>query len=305
MAAQEGKYNIKAISNMVDIQPGTLRAWERRYQILNPVRNDSGHRLYTEEDFKKLKWLTEKVNSGFTISQAVSLLETESTSVSHEDDDKQADSPQRIKEELLQALLSFEESKAQDLISHAFSLYSVEKVVMDVLGSCLVKIGDMWEKGSITSAHEHYASQLLKARISMIFYSLPSNGLLPKTIAVCGPGETHEVGLLIFTFFLRRKGFEVIYLGSSIEEKDLPLIVKEVNPTFLFMSCTMADNAVRTLEIASDMKEQFPDMKVGLGGYAFDMLDKERREKAKPFVLGHTKDSWNQWLNEKLAELEG
>jgi len=65
--AHEGKYNIKAISNMVGIQPGTLRAWERRYQILNPVRNDSGHRLYTEEDLRKLKWLTEKVSGGFTI----------------------------------------------------------------------------------------------------------------------------------------------------------------------------------------------------------------------------------------------
>ncbi|WP_110112997.1 B12-binding domain-containing protein [Bacillus sp. CGMCC 1.16541] len=304
MASQEGKYNIKAISNMVDIQPGTLRAWERRYHILNPVRNESGHRLYTDEDFKKLKWLTEKVNSGFTISQAVSLLETESTSVEEDENHGTVDSPQKIKEELLRALLSFEESKAQDLISHAFSLYAVEKVIMDILGSALVQIGDMWEKGQITSAHEHYASQLLKARISMIFYSLPSSGLLPKTIAVCGPGETHEVGLLIFTFFLRRKGFEVIYLGSSIEEKDLPLIVKEVNPTFLFMSCTMPDNALKTVEVASEMKKQFPGVHVGLGGYAFDMLDQDEREKAQPFVVGHTKDSWNEWLNEKLAELD-
>lgn len=302
--AHEGKYNIKAISNMVGIQPGTLRAWERRYQILNPVRNESGHRLYTEEDLRKLKWLTEKVSGGFTISQAVSLLETESSTVGTFEEEGEVDSPQKIRDELLTMLLSFEEGKAQDLINHAFSLYSVEKVVIDILGSLLVTVGDMWEKGQITSAHEHYTTQLLKTRISMIFYSLPSNGLLPKAIAVCGPNETHEVGLLIFTLFLRRKGFEVIYLGSSIEDKDVELIVKEVDPTFLFMSCTMMENAEKTLNLTNQMIKKFPHLKVGLGGYVFDGLDSKRKGEAQPFILGNTKEEWNSWLTKKLAEID-
>ncbi|MDR4218239.1 MerR family transcriptional regulator [Priestia megaterium] len=302
--AHEGKYNIKAISNMVGIQPGTLRAWERRYQILNPVRNDSGHRLYTEEDLRKLKWLTEKVSGGFTISQAVSLLETESSTVGTFEEEGEVDSPQKIRDELLTMLLSFEEGKAQDLINHAFSLYSVEKVVIDILGSLLVTVGDMWEKGQITSAHEHYTTQVLKTRISMIFYSLPSNGLLPKAIAVCGPNETHEVGLLIFTLFLRRKGFEVIYLGSSIEDKDVELIVKEVDPTFLFMSCTMMENAEKILNLTNQMIKKFPHLKVGLGGYVFDGLDSKRKGEAQPFILGNTKEEWNSWLTKKLAEID-
>lgn len=302
--AHEGKYNIKAISNMVGIQPGTLRAWERRYQILNPVRNDSGHRLYTEEDLRKLKWLTEKVSGGFTISQAVSLLETESSTVGTFEEEGEVDSPQKIRDELLTMLLSFEEGKAQDLINHAFSLYSVEKVVIDILGSLLVTVGDMWEKGQITSAHEHYTTQVLKTRISMIFYSMPSNGLLPKAIAVCGPNETHEVGLLVFTLFLRRKGFEVIYLGSSIEDKDVELIVKEVDPTFLFMSCTMMENAEKTLNLTNQIIKKFPHLKVGLGGYVFDGLDSKRKGEAQPFILGNTKEEWNSWLTKKLAEID-
>lgn len=302
--AHEGKYNIKAISNMVGIQPGTLRAWERRYQILNPVRNESGHRLYTEEDLRKLKWLTEKVSGGFTISQAVSLLETESSTVGAFEEEGEVDSPQKIRDELLTMLLSFEEGKAQDLINHAFSLYSVEKVVIDILGSLLVTVGDMWERGQITSAHEHYTTQVLKTRISMIFYSLPSNGLLPKAIAVCGPNETHEVGLLVFTLFLRRKGFEVIYLGSSIEDKDVELIIKEVDPTFLFMSCTMMENAEKTLNLTNQMIKKFPHLKVGLGGYVFDGLDSKRKGEAQPFILGNTKEEWNSWLTKKLAEID-
>lgn len=301
MTSQDGKYNIKAISNLVGIQPGTLRAWERRYQILNPVRNDSGHRLYTEEDLKKLKWLAEKVENGFTISQAVSILENEVGHIDTEEEEE-VESPRKIRDQLLKLLLAFEEGKSQDLINQAFSLYSVEKVVIEILGSLLVTIGDMWENHKITSAHEHYATQILKNRISMIFYSLPSNGLLPKAIAVCGPEETHEVGLLIFTLFLRRKGFEVIYLGTSIDDNDIETIVEEVNPTFYFMSCTMLHNAPKTVEIARGLAEKFPFLQIGLGGYAFDQMTAAEKKEINGFLLGNTKEHWNKWLQEGLEK---
>ena len=84
MADQEGKYNIKAASQMLGIQPGTLRAWERRYQMIAPVRNESGHRLYTEEHIKILKWLLKKVNQGFTISQAIALLDNSQSNIDSE-----------------------------------------------------------------------------------------------------------------------------------------------------------------------------------------------------------------------------
>jgi DNA-binding transcriptional MerR regulator len=66
---------MKAVSTMVGILPGTIRAWERRYQMIAPIRNEAGHRLYSDNHVRKLKWLVQKVNDGFTISQAVSLLE--------------------------------------------------------------------------------------------------------------------------------------------------------------------------------------------------------------------------------------
>ncbi|MDQ0244272.1 DNA-binding transcriptional MerR regulator/methylmalonyl-CoA mutase cobalamin-binding subunit [Bacillus fengqiuensis] len=305
MASQEGKYNIKAISNLVGIQPGTLRAWERRYQILSPVRNESGHRLYTEQDLKVVKWLAEKVEQGFTISQAVSLMESETTTIQQTAEEDGADSPKKIKGELLRFLLSFQEGKAQELMNQAFSLYSVEKVVIDILGSLLVTIGDLWEKGKITTAHEHYATQLLRTRISMIMHSLPSNGMLPKVIAVCGPHESHEGGLLIFTLFLRRKGFEVIYLGTSIAEEDIQLIVDEVQPGFLFMSCSLLENAEKTMEIAQHVQELHPALKIGLGGAAFSHIASKDKETINRFLLGDTKEKWNEWLNTKLRELEG
>lgn len=305
MSIQEGKYNIKAVSKMLGIQAGTLRAWERRYNMIAPIRNDSGHRLYSENHIKILRWLINKVNKGFTISQAVNLLETnpmsfhEQTEVRVKEDEQ--DRSLDLMDELLNALLSFDESGAHELLNRAFSLYSVEKVVIEILGTLLVKIGDMWEVGRITSAHEHFASSFLRSRIGMILHTLPVDGLLPKVVAVCGPEETHELGLLIFTLFLRRKGFEVIYLGASIAEGDIDIVLDEVKPEFLFLSCTLVRNVKKTFELVDYLSNKYAQLNIGLGGKGFSKISNENLIRYQAYILGENKEQWGNWLKGKLG----
>ncbi|AZB43366.1 MerR family transcriptional regulator [Bacillus sp. FJAT-42376] len=301
---EEGKYNIKAVSKMLGIQPGTLRAWERRYQMIAPVRNESGHRLYTEDHIRILKWLINKVNKGFSISQAVHLLENNGLPVNDGllEPEQTSDRSVELMDDLLKALLAFDENLAHELMNRAFSLYSIDKVMIDILGHVLAKVGDLWEQGKITTAHEHFATSFLRSRIGMILHTLPVNGLLPKVIAVCGPGEWHEMGLLIFTLFLRRRGFEVIYLGSSIAENDLPVVLEEVRPKFLFLSCTLTKNINGTLETVNTLKERFPDLQIGLGGTAFQLMEEDKRDDYQDFLLGDSNHEWEIWLKEKLAQ---
>ncbi|BCB04561.1 MerR family transcriptional regulator [Bacillus sp. KH172YL63] len=296
----EGKYNIKAVSTILGIQPGTLRAWERRYQIIAPVRNESGHRLYTEQHLNILKWLVEKVDQGFTISQAVALLDKQDLEDSEINSSQQKDRTQSISDDLLKALLRFDETKAHEIINQSFAVYTIDKVVIDILGSLLVRIGDLWENGEITTAHEHFATSILRSRIGIIMHSFPHNGILPKVVAVCGPGEWHELGLLIFTLYVRRKGFEVIYLGSSIKENDIDVVLDEVDPKFLFFSCTLMENTDHLLNLVSSLKEERENLNIGIGGFAVDHLPNKLKEKFGEHIVGQTKDEWEQWLKSKL-----
>ncbi|WP_421379292.1 MerR family transcriptional regulator [Bacillus salacetis] len=296
----EGKYNIKAISKMLGIQPGTLRAWERRYKMIAPVRNESGHRLYSDEHLRILKWLVSKVEQGFTISQAVSLLDKQEVTEELDSESQTGNRMYDLTEELLQALLQFDETKAHQLMNTAFSLYTIDKVVIDVLGTLLVKIGDLWEHNEITTAHEHFASAVLRARISTLMQTFPHNGLLPKVVAVCGPGEFHELGLLIFTVYVRRKGFEVIYLGSSIREEDIEVVVDTVKPRFLFLSCTMRENIDQTLGIIDKLQEEKESLHVGVGGLAVNTLPHHLKEKYKANLVGTKKEDWDIWLRSNL-----
>lgn len=295
----EGKYNIKAVSKVTGIQPGTLRAWERRYHILEPVRNDAGHRLYTDEHIRKLKWLSEKVQQGLTISQAAALLDQHETEPgSYPSVEATEMSPQEaLFEELLQALLRFDELKAQELINKGFALYTIDHMTIQILASLLTRIGKLWEEGKITAAHEHFATSILRSRIGMVMHASPHNGVLPKVVAVCGPGERHELGLLIFTLFIRRLGYEVVYLGTSLTEDDVLTVIDTVKPKFLFFSCTILDNIAPTIQLANKLKAAYSNMEIGIGGSAMNGL---LPDGAAPYAVGETQQEWNQWMSSRL-----
>lgn len=296
MATTKPKYNIKAVSQMIGIQPGTLRAWERRYKMIRPSRNDAGHRLYTDEHIKILKWLMEKVNKGFTISQAVSLLESNEQIFNETNEQGNTNHQEKIGNELLDDLLSFNEYEAQRKLDYAFSLFTPETVAIDIIGPILVKIGDLWEENRITSAHEHFASHFIRSRLGMMLLSIPSDNIMPKALLVCGPNERHELGLLIFALFLKRKGYDVVYLGQSIAGGDINIVIDEIEPTFIFMSCTLKKNIPITLRLAESLQKQFSELKIGLGGYAYDRLSELDKKRIEPFIVGNSKKEWEQWL---------
>jgi DNA-binding transcriptional MerR regulator/methylmalonyl-CoA mutase cobalamin-binding subunit len=296
MTVNIAKYNIKAICKILGVQPGTLRAWERRYNIVEPIRNHSGHRLYTDEHVAVLRWLLEKVNKGFTIGQAVSLLDKGSINLDLQMEPFHANKLEEFAHQLKESILTFQELKANQVLDEAFSLFTIEKVVITIIGPVLVDIGYMWEKDEITVAHEHYATQYLRTRIGMIINGLQINPLSPKVIAVCGPNERHELGLLIFTMYLRRRGYEVIYLGTGIPTKDLKAVVKEVGPKYLFISCAMTQNVNETIAVVLEMQETNEDLTIGLGGNAFKSLSKKKLAQVGKNLVGLSKEDWDEWL---------
>jgi MerR family transcriptional regulator, light-induced transcriptional regulator len=301
MTDQVGKYNIKAVSQMLGLQPGTLRAWERRYRMIAPIRNESGHRLYTEEHIKILKWLLKKVDQGFTISQAINIL---GNSQPHADSESfllhQGNQLTRLTDELFDALVRFDEVKAYEIINTLFALFTIEKVFLDVFSPILIKIGDYWELKKITSAHEHFASVFLKSHMERIVLSLPNSAHLSKAVTVCGPGEWHDIGLIMLTFFLRQRGIAVINLGANIVGDDVEHVINIIKPDFLFMSCTLQQNLVTTLNLVTQIKLNYRGLHIGIGGQAINLMKPLEKENYTDLIVGNYPDEWEKWLMDRL-----
>lgn len=298
MALEQGKYNMKAVSQLLGIQPGTLRAWERRYKIIAPERNESGHRLYTEKHITILRWLLKKVDEGFSISQAVSLFEESETNknVDYELQTVKLNySFHEINQNLLQALIKFEEDRALKVLEYAFSLFTIEFVLINLVKELLSEMKSLLEQKKISTVHEQYIVCFIRSKTGAVLQTMPTDPYSPRAVAVCGPNEIQELDLLIFSIFLKCKGYKVIYLGTGVKEEDLYEVVADFKPNLLFVSFTVSNKEAISRFIKA-LTAKFNDIRIGIGGHAVRSLHNELDEKYQQYVVGDHKTEWDEWI---------
>jgi MerR family transcriptional regulator, light-induced transcriptional regulator len=301
MADQEGKYNIKAAALMLGIQPGTLRAWERRYQMIAPVRNEAGHRLYTDEHIKILKWLIKKINQGFTISQAISLLsnnqiQTDSESLNL----KQGNPLNALCDELFEGLIHFEREKINEVINTMFSIFTVETVILEIFNQLLTKLENSFKSGKIMYAQRNYASSLLKARITTIVNNFPS-AHLTNAIFVNSTEERDDTGLLLFSFYLRKRGIEIINIGSYHSKTEINQIIDIVQPGLFIISCDDQKKLNDVLLLVSHLSLNYKKLIIGLGGEAVTAMKSPEKERFSAYIYGQTINQWETWLLDRMV----
>lgn len=210
-------YRIRSIVEKTGIPRNTLLAWERRYGVPVPDRTQGGHRVYSEDDLQLLVRLTQLLDAGHRISEAVALV-------------RRAGEPARASGEqpLLQhrnavreALLSFDRARADEAF-HLASTFPIRRVIDDLLLPILVEVGDGWHEGSITIAQEHFTSAFVREQLITLLHRLES-GPPGGPIALCAgfPGESHEIPLLAISVKLALRGWRIVYLGANLPIEEI------------------------------------------------------------------------------------
>jgi methanogenic corrinoid protein MtbC1 len=292
-------YNIKAVVQATGISSSTLRAWERRYQMVTPYRSDSGYRLYSDQDIAVIHWLKMQVDSGMSISQAVAWLEqisseagdrSEATlpgsaeavmtpSTSPDLSRTQVRSFDSLQQELLKQLLAYDEQHAERTISEAFAMYTVEEVGESLFVPVLTEIGERWHQGEVSITQEHFATRFLMQRL-MALMRVSNVAANSAMIWVgCAPGELHEMGALLLSLYLRRAGHQVHYLGGNLPTDDIVEEVKTHQPKMLLLSAGSQEAATRLKELTDKVKEITPAPTiVGYGGRIFNQEPELRND---------------------------
>ncbi|MEH7274251.1 MerR family transcriptional regulator [Neobacillus vireti] len=238
---------------------------QNRYHVVNPIRTEGGHRLYSEKDIEILTWLKKQTTENhMKISEAVQLL-NQSTSKSIESPSNSR-SYEDIKTTLYQALIEMNTQEANNIIELAFSLFEYEDVFHHILAEILYQIGDDWENGKITVAHEHFASQFVINRFTQFLRILPVNKSLPKILAFCPEGEDHHIGLMLFSLFLRKKGNEVIYLGPNTPFDGLLDLIETKKYSIIAISITNSAPLIRVEKWIQACLETNTNLKFAIGG---------------------------------------
>jgi methanogenic corrinoid protein MtbC1 len=296
--ADDPKYNIKAVSQKTEIQAVTIRAWERRYQLLTPKRAENGYRLYSDRDVAILEWVKKRVDDGQTISSVVAEFargvnennwpEAVVNSSGPLPTAKKSDiNPENYVRQLITALVRVDERMSSEIFSEAMGNFRLMNLFETILVPTLVEVGSRWERGEISVAIEHFASSLILGKIQGIYHSLPLHASAAKIMVGCAPDELHQIGSLMFAVLLREAGYRVEFLGPDIPLDDLLIYIEDEKPRMLVISSTIEESARKLVGFGEKVETIKPKPIFGFAGSAFN-YSPELTEKIKGTYLGRT-----------------
>jgi MerR family transcriptional regulator, light-induced transcriptional regulator len=213
----EDTYQINDLEKLTGIKAHTIRIWEKRYGMLNPRRTDSNIRYYSANDLKKLLNISILNKNGVKISRIAELSDAEINARVIEFSNKSNEVEDQV-QNLIMAMFHLDSVRFEKIITVLYINRGFENTFIDIICPFMSKVGLLWQTGTITVAHEHFASNIIRQKILVAIDScLPlSNNESKRCVMFLPDNERHELGLLFGYYLLKRNHHAVTYLGSSV-----------------------------------------------------------------------------------------
>ncbi len=234
-----GPYKIGTLARLTGFSPGLLRAWERRFGLLEPERGDGGQRVYSDADLVLLRRVRTLLDGGRAIGE-IALLDRatlRSSAVAPAPEGAAGAAP--LRQQIVAAAVGLDARGVSAALDAAFATMAADHVVATVIEPAAIAIGDLWKAGQCSVASEHLASDQFLQRLGRLLETAqPPDADAPRVVAACFPDEEHQLGLRIVAWHLARRGMRVMYLGSSMPLKDLAGACRASRPKAVLLSVT-------------------------------------------------------------------
>jgi len=217
-------YSIKELENYSGIKAHTIRIWEQRYNLLSPKRTPTGIRYYNDEDLKKILAISVLLKSGYKISKVAKLTKDELNLELSKIEDNNVDNNTKYEKyinSLLAAGILFNEKEFNYHFKKAQELFDLLEIYENIIYPLLMKIGAMWGKDDMNPIQEHFISNLIRQKILKAIDELEEPNSNREIILFLPEKETHEIGLLIANFILKKEGLKTFYFGQQTPVKNL------------------------------------------------------------------------------------
>lgn len=268
------RYTLADIEKLTGIMAGTIRIWERRYRIIKPHRTDTNRRWYDDDDLKRIINIAILNRSGLKISKIATLTDPEiagkvaALAMESTDTEIQIDS-------MIVAMTGFNENAIKDILMRSVINTGFEVTFENIVFPFLRRVGIMWHTGSVDIGAEHFVSNIFRKRLIAAIDSLPP-GDKPdrmKVILYLPENELHELGLLFYTFIVRKAGHETLYLGQSTPFDALEDVVERWQPDIIITGALTGLPFSGPEDYLGRMSSAFSDRKILVSGalaYAAD-----------------------------------
>lgn len=237
-------FSIKDLENLSGIKAHTIRIWEKRYDVLRPMRTDTNIRTYDLANLQKLLNITLLHNYGYKISKIAEyppelIPEKVKEIVSSKSAKSHAIS------EFKMSMMNFDQAKFLKNYDDLLSKKTFGEVFYEVFIPLMNEIGFLWQSDTITPAHEHFITYLIKQKLLVNTEKVqilePTRN--DKVFVLYLPyNEIHELGLMYLNYEILSNGYRSIYLGESVPTESLKDLKRYFNNIVYITYLTIEPN---------------------------------------------------------------
>ena len=270
-----GNYSIKDLEKITGIKAHTIRIWEQRYNILSPNRTETNIRFYDDQDLRSLLNISLLNFNGHKISKIAKMTEDELTDQVRTICETSNRFPDQVNE-LTIAMMELDEPRFERVIAKNILRHGFEKTMMEIIYPFFNKVGILWQTGSISPAHEHFMTNLLRQKILVAIDGQEATRVkdAKKYLLFLPEGEMHEIGLLFASYILKHRERQVVYLGQSLPYQDLKIICDQYDPDVLFSIFTINPGPTEIDTYLETLSTDFPEKTILLTGPALTAAKK-------------------------------
>ncbi|NNT71780.1 MerR family transcriptional regulator [Flavobacterium sp. IMCC34852] len=251
-------FSIKDLENLSGIKAHTIRIWEKRYNVLEPMRTETNIRMYDLENLQKLLNITLLHNYGYKISKISELSSERIPELVNEIISEKSAKHHAISA-FKMAMMNFDHSLFFTTYNKLLSEKSFREIFYEVFIPLIGEIGLLWQTNTITPAHEHFISYLIKQKI--LTFTEKVQILEPtKTdrvfVLYLPMNEIHELGLMYLNYEILSQGYKTIYLGESVPTDSLKDMKKHFDNITYICYMTVEPNQYEVNNYIKSLNEQ-------------------------------------------------
>ena len=175
-------------------------------------------------------------------------------------------------EEYMNCLFKKDTRKAISLIrKFADQGIDLDDIYVEILSESMKRVGELWHTAEITVDTEHYCTSVTQMAMAQMYDLLFDGERKNKTVlSVCPGMELHEMGARIITDLFENHGWDSIFLGAAVPVDYIMESVRENHPDLVTLSVSMPQHLMDCEKAVREMKKEFPDIKIAVGGKAFE-----------------------------------
>ena len=211
-------FSIKDLENLSGIKAHTIRIWEKRYNVLEPMRSDTNIRSYDIRNLQKLLNIVLLHNYGYKISKIAASDQKDMNKLATEIISEKSAKNHAIST-FKMAMMNFDQSLFFNTYNQLLNEKSFKEVFYTVFIPLMQELGFLWQTETITPAHEHFITYLIKQKLLI---NTEKVQILEPTktdrvfVLFLPLNEIHELGIMYLNYEILLNGYQTIYLGESI-----------------------------------------------------------------------------------------